>query len=293
MRSLAERGIRASQFAILTNTSLALVKLIAGLLGNSYALVADAIESMMDIVSSLIVWGGLRLSGRDPDEKYPFGYGRAEPLAGLVVALLFLGAGFGVAVEAVSEIREPHHAPAAWTLVVLVLVVLTKTLLSRRVHQVGEAIDSTAVRADAWHHLSDAITSAAAFVGISIALVGGPGWEVADDWAAMVAAAIIVFNATVIARPALDDLMDRTPDPKLLQEITGVAERVEGVIATEKLTVRKTGLVYRVTIHVQADANLPLHDAHVLSGKVKTAIRAAFPKVESVLVHMEPYEPAR
>ena len=290
MSDLASRGIQYAQFGMLANTGLAVVKLIAGLVGNSYALVADAVESIADIFSSLIVWGGLRLSVRDPNEQYPFGYGKAEPLAATVVSLMLFGAALGIAVEAVTEIRTPHHAPAPWTLAVLVVVVLIKFVLSRRVGNVGAEIGSTAVKADAWHHMSDALTSSAAFIGISVALWKGPGWESSDDWAALAAAGIIIINAFLMLRPALGDLMDRMPGTEVVTAVRTAAADVAGVLAIEKLAVRKTGLTYRVTIHVQADAGLSLHDAHVLGGKVKTAIRASMPQVSSVLVHMEPYE---
>jgi cation diffusion facilitator family transporter len=285
--------MRSAQIAILINTGLAITKLVAGLVGNTYALVADAIESTADIFSSTIVWGGLRLASRDPDDAYPFGYGKAEPLATAVVSLMLLGAAISIAVEAISEIRTPHLTPAPWTLAVLVAVVIIKWVLSRRVHAVGEDIGSTAVKADAWHHLSDAVTSAAAFVGISIALWGGPGWESADDWAALVASGVIAFNGVNMLRPTVQDLMDRMPGPEIVEPIRRAAEGVSGVLATEKLAVRRAGLGYRVTIHVQADPKLPLDDAHVLSGRVKGAIRAAAPAVQSVLVHMEPYAGAR
>lgn len=291
MSESAQRGIRSAQFGIIANTLLAGIKLMAGLLGNSYALVADAIESVADIFSSLIVWGGLRLSVRDPNDQYPFGYGKAEPLAATVVSLMLIAASIGIAVEAVAEIRVPHHAPEPWTLIVLVLVMAVKTLLSRRVGAVGSAIESTAVKADAWHHMSDALTSAAAFVGISVALVGGAGWESADDWAALGAAGIIFVNGVIILQPALADLMDRMPGTDVVGAVRHHAASVAGVLAIEKLAVRKSGMNYRVTIHVQADAGLSLHDAHVLGGKVKSTIRAAMPKVQDVLVHMEPYQP--
>jgi len=289
----SQRGIRSAQTGILVNASLAGVKLVAGLVGNSYALVADAVESTADILSSTIVWGGLRVASRDPDAEYPVGYGKAEPLAAAVVSLMLLGASVGIAFEAIREIRTPHHTPAPWTLAVLVGVVLVKWVLSRRVHAVGAEIRSTAVQADAWHHLSDALTSAAAFVGISIAVVGGPGWESADDWAALAAAGVIAVNGVRTLRPALAEIMDRMPGPDVTGPVRRAAEAVAGVLATEKLTVTKAGMAYRVTIHVQADPSMPLDAAHVLSGKVKSAIRAALPQVQSVLVHMEPYEPAR
>jgi cation diffusion facilitator family transporter len=288
-----DRGIRSAQFGLVVNAGLAAVKLVAGIVGNAYVLVADAIESMADVASSLIVWSGLRYAGRDPDEDYPFGYGKAEAVAAAAVALLLLGAAVGITWEAVQEIRTPHSTPAPWTLGVLVAVMLTKYVLSRRVGAVGHDIGSTAVKADAWHHLSDAITSAAAFAGIAIALLGGPGWESADDWAALVAAAIIAYNGTAMLRTALQELMDRTPGDAVVRPVRAAAESVEGVRATEKLAVRKSGLAYRVTIHVQADPAMSLDEAHVLSGKVKSAIRAAVPGVQAVLVHMEPHHGER
>ena len=296
MTDSLRRGIRSAQTGVLVNTLLAITKLVAGLVGNTYALVADAIESTADIFSSLVVWGGLHVAGRDPDEAYPFGYGKAESLATAVVSLMLLGAAVGISVEAIDEIRRPHHSPAPWTLGVLVAVIVVKWVLSRRVGAVGAEIGSTAVRADAWHHLSDAITSAAAFVGISVAIVGtrmhgGLTWASADDWAALVASLVIAYNGASMLRPAIDDIMDRSPGPDVIGPVRRAAESVPGVLATEKLAVRKAGTIYRVTLHVQADPCLPLSDAHVLGGKVKGAIRAAVPRVQSVLVHLEPFEP--
>jgi cation diffusion facilitator family transporter len=235
----------------------------------------------------------LRVASRDPDDAYPFGYGKAEPVAAAIVALMLLGAAVGIGIEAAGEIRTPHLTPAPWTLGVLVAVVLVKWSLSRRVHTDGAEIGSTAVKADAWHHMSDAVTSAAAFVGISVALWGGPGWESADDWAALLASGIIAFNGVNMLRPALHDLMDRMPGPEVIEPVRRAAEQVPGVLATEKLAVRRSGMGYRVTLHVQTDPDMPLRDAHVLSGKVKGAIRAAVPQVQYVLVHLEPFEGAR
>ncbi len=287
-----KRGIRSAQLGMLVNTGLAMTKLVAGVVGNSYALVADAVESIADIFSSLIVWSGLSVASRDPDETYPFGYGKAESLAAAIVSLMLLGAAAGICIEAIKEIRTPHHTPAPWTLAVLVGVIIVKALLSKRVGGIGHTIGSTAVQADAWHHMSDAITSAAAFVGIAIAVLGGPGWEAADDWAALVASGIIVYNGLSMLRPAVADLMDRSAGPEVLDPVRRAAESVPGVLATEKLAMRRTGMTYRVTIHVQTDPEMPLHEAHVLSGKVKSAIRAAMPRVQSVLVHMEPFDAA-
>lgn len=275
---------------MLVNTVLALVKLVAGLVGNAYVLVADAVESIADVFSSLVVLGGLHIASREADEEYPFGYGKAEPLAAAIVALVLIGAAIGISLEAISEIRTPHHAPAPFTLIVLVLVIVTKEVLFRKVDEVGSSTGSTAVKADAWHHRSDAITSAAAFIGISIALIGGDGWESADDWAALFAALIIVVNAVRLMQPAVHDLMDRRPPDALLERIGRAALGADDVRAIEKLKVRKLGVHYAVDLHVQADPAMSLHDAHIVSGKVKTAIRREVPEVSQVLVHMEPCE---
>lgn len=293
MTELRHRGIRTAQIGLLVNALLAVVKLVAGVLGNSYALIADAVESASDVVSSVIVWGGLRIASREADDVFHFGYGKAESLAAAIVSLILLGAAAGITIEAIREIRTPHHAPAPFTLVVLVVVVLVKETLSRKVFKVGEEVDSVVVKADAWHHRSDAITSVAAFIGISVALWKGEGWEAADDWAAIVAALVIAVNATLLLRPAVFDLMDRAPDTGFLEQIRLAARAVPEVQHIEKLKVRRAGTGFYVDLHVQADPRLTLRDSHVLSGKVKSAIRGAIPRVHGVLIHMEPYEGRR
>jgi cation diffusion facilitator family transporter len=289
-----KHGIRAAQTGMLFNAGLAGIKLAAGIVGNTYALVADAVESGADVFSSMLVWGGLAVAAQPADERHPYGYGKAEAISAAAVSLMLLGAAIGIGIEAVKEIRTPHLVPAPWTLAVLVGVMAVKWVLSRRVHAVGSAMGSTAVKADAAHHLSDAITSAAAFVGISLALLGtrvwGGHWESADDWAALVASGVIAFNGVSMGRAALFDLMDRMPSEDVVTPIRDAALAVAGVRAIEKLYVRKAGLDYRVTLHVQADGAMPLEDAHVLSGCVKSAIRDAAPRVNYVLVHMEPYK---
>lgn len=282
--------MRAALTGLLVNAALVVVKLLAGILGHSYALVADAIESSTDLFSSLIVWAGLRITTRPADEEYPYGYGKAETLAAAVVSLMLFGAALGIAVSAARQATTPHQTPAPYTLVVLAAVILVKEALSRKVLRVGDETGSSAVKADAWHHRSDALTSAAAFVGIAVALWGGEGWESADDWAALVAAGVIAGNGGLLLRSAFRDLMDRMPEGPLGDQIARAATSVEGVRAIEKLMVRKLGMDYFVDLHVQADPTLPLREAHILGGKVKGAIRSAIPGVSRVLIHMEPYE---
>lgn len=279
-----------AQAGILVNAALATIKILAGLLGNSYALIADGIESTTDVLSSTIVWGGLRIAARNADTDFPYGYGKAESLAAATVGLMLVGAAIAIAIEAVREIITPHHAPAPWTLVVLVIVVLVKELLFRKVNAVGADVGSEAVRADAWHHRSDAITSAAAFIGISIALWGGPGWEQADDWAALVAGSVIVWNAQRLIRPAIAGLMDRSAEPGVRATIYEIARAVPDVRAVEKVIVRRAGTDYFADLHVQSDPHMPLRTAHGVGHAVKAAIMERLPNVRDVLVHMEPHE---
>lgn len=291
----SSRAIRAAQVGLVINAALAAAKLAAGLLGHTYALVADALESCADIVASLVVWGGLHIAARPADDDHPYGHGKAESLAAAVVSVMLVVAAAGIAVEAVHMIRTPHRPPAPWTLGVLVGVMLVKWHLSRQVGSLGAELDSTAVQADAGHHLSDAVTSAAAFVGIAVALVGSRmegtnAWAAADDWAALLASAVIAYNGIQLLRPALHDLMDGMPGDAVTTPVEQAARAVPGVLDVEKLVVRKAGMSYFVDIHVQADGAASLERAHAIGGHVKHAIRAAVPAVRGVLVHMEPYE---
>lgn len=288
----AEAGtaLRAAQFGMAVNVALTVAKLVAGLVGHSYALIADSAESAFDLFGSLAVWTGVRIADRDATEEYPFGFGKAEALAGASVALLLLIASIGIAVASIHEIRTPHHSPAPWTLAVLAAVIVIKELMSKRVQRIANAAGSTALAADAQHHRSDALTSIAAFFGIAVALIGGPGWESADDWAALVAAGVIAWNGLALLRTAAADLMDRVASPDVVATIRSAAAGVDAVRAVEKLKVRRAGRGYWVDIHVEADRRMTLEAAHVVSGMVKGAICAATPHVLGVLVHMEPHD---
>ncbi len=285
-----QQGIRAALVGVLTNVFLAVTKVMAGVVGNSYALIADGIESTSDILSSMVVMGGLHISARPADDDHPYGHGKAEPLAGVGVAALLLVAAGWIAVSSVFEIRNPHHAPEPFTLVVLALVVALKEILSRRVLKVGDAIGSTAIRGDAWHHRSDALTSAAAFFGISIALVGGEGYESADDWAALAACGVIVFNGLKLLRESVNDLMDATVSPETLETVRQVAASVNGVKAIEKCRMRKTGLELSMDIHVIVDGDLTVRAGHAIAHEVKDRLLAADPRIVDVLVHVEPHD---
>jgi cation diffusion facilitator family transporter len=281
-------GMRFALLGIIANACLTLIKGAAGFFGNSYALIADAIESAFDIFSSILVWLGLRYASRPPDETHPYGHGKAEPLVACVIALVLLGAAIVIAVESVREIRTPHHAPAPYTLIVLVVVVIVKETLFRFVVRGGEATGSTAVKTDAWHHRSDAITSGAAFVGISIALIGGKGYESADDFAALVAAGIIAINAALLLRPAVHELLDAAPPKEFEEDVRRSAAAVSGVLGLDKCIVRKVGFDLYVDLHIRVHGDKTVREGHRIAHDVKDAVRANNVRVRDVAVHVEP-----
>lgn len=286
---LIERGFQTTLIGIIVSLILAAIKIFSGIAGNSYALIADGIESLTDIFTSSIVLTGLYFAAKPADEDHPYGHGKAEPFAGIAVSFGIFIAAMVIVVQSIYEIITPHHTPAPFTLVVLVVVILAKETLFRFVIKVGTAVNSVAVKSDAWHHRSDAITSAAAFMGISIALIGGEGYESADDFAALFASVIIIFNAYRIFKPALFELLDTAPPIKTIQKVRDVAEKVENVMGIDKCLVRKMGFDYFVDIHVLVDANLPVHKGHEIAHKVKEQLMREYPNISDVLVHIEPF----
>jgi cation diffusion facilitator family transporter len=282
--------MRTTLLGILLNTVLALAKGVAGFLGHSFALMADALESLSDIVSSFVVYFGLRLSLKPPDADHPYGHGKFEPIAATVVSMSLTGAALTIAVVSVREILTPHQSPAPYTLIVLAGAAIIKEWLFHYVNEVGQSIESTAVRADAWHHRSDAITSSLAFVGISIGLIGGKGYETADDWAALGAACILLYNAYHQVRPALAELTDAAPPGDIDSAVRRVASAVPGVAALEKCFVRKMGFDLYVDLHVVVDGDLPVREGHRIAHRVKDAILASDSRIAEVLVHIEPLE---
>ncbi|MDQ6689748.1 MAG: cation diffusion facilitator family transporter [Gemmatimonadota bacterium] len=293
MNEATRTSIRWAKAGLITNALLVIVKFVAGIVGHANALVADAVESSADIFSSMIVWMGLSIAARPADEDHPYGHGKAEPIAAAIVSLMLLGAAVGISIMAIREIMRPHHLPAPFTLFVAAGVIILKEILYRRVSRVGKAVGGTVIAADAWHHRADAISSLAAFIGISVALIGGRGWEAADDWAALVAAFVVAVNGIRTLRPAVSGLMDEAPDRTLKERAADAASSVDGVRSVERLNIRSSGLGFHVDLHVKADPSISLEAAHEIAAKVKYAILEAIPNAVSVLVHMEPYRDSR
>lgn len=283
-----QQGLMAAGVGMAVNIVLAIIKIVAGVIGHSYALIADGIESTTDIISSLIVWTGLKISALPPDADHPYGHGKAESIAAIIVSFALLGAASLIAVQSIREIIVPHHAPAWFTLLVLALVVITKEALYRFVFKVGHQLSSTAVKGDAWHHRSDAITSAAAFVGISIALIGGKGYESADDWAALLACTIISFNGFRIFRAALDEVMDASAPAEVQKTVFREAAQVPGVIGIDECRIRKSGLGLFIDLQVRVDGNLTVRQADAIAEEVSRRLKTLPIGVGGVMVHVEP-----
>jgi cation diffusion facilitator family transporter len=283
-----QSGARLALFGMIVNFVFAAAKILGGLVGNAYVLIADGIESALDIAGSLVIWGGLKFAARPPDETHPYGHGKAEPIAAVIVAFGVLAAALGLAIESVREIRTPHHGPAPFTLGILIVVIVVKEILFRYVNRLGRNVESTAVQTDAWHHRSDALTSAAAFVGISAALMGGKGWESADDWAALFACGVIAANGLRLLRPALSEIMDTAPRREIVDRVRNAAAVVPGVIEVEKCFVRKMGLSFYVDLHVRVNEQRTVREGHDIAHEVKRAIQEADARIADVLVHIEP-----
>lgn len=281
-------AVNTALASVTGNFLLALVKWLTGYLGNSYALIADAIESTADIFSSLLVLFGLRYSSRPADKNHPYGHGRAESLFTFItVGFLVSSAGI-IAYQSIQNIRTPHDLPKPYTLIVLGAIVIFKEIFYRIVERKSKLTGSSSLHADAWHHRADAITSLTAFIGISIALFLGKGYESADDWAALIACLVILYNAYLIFRPALGELMDEDLYGSMGDNIRKISKTVDGVLDTEKCLIRKSGLYYYVDLHIVVDANITVHAGHEIAHRLKDKLKHDLPEIADVLIHVEP-----
>lgn len=283
-----QKAVKATYFSIVSNVILAVIKGAAGVLGNSYALIADAIESTADIFSSLLVLFGIKYANRPADKNHPYGHGRAEPLITFIVVGFLITSATIIAYESIKNIGTPHELPKPWTLILLAALIIWKEVSFRMVMKKAIDTNSSSLKADAWHHRSDAITSIAAFIGISIALIMGKGYEFADDWAAFFASGFILYNSYKIFRPALGEIMDENLYDDLIDMIRTESKKVDGIIDTEKCFIRKAGMQYHVDLHAIVDGNISVTQGHDLAHKLKDALREKIPQLGHVLIHIEP-----
>ncbi len=277
--------------SLLANISLAGVKLLVGFIGNSFALIADGIESLADIVSSAIVWTGVRISDKSADHDHPYGHGKAEAIAALLASVgLLVSAGF-IAYNAIHEISSPHQAPALFTIPFLVVIIGIKEWLHFSLLRSGNRMDSGALRAEAWHHRSDSLTSLGVLVGISFAIFAGPGYEKVDDIAALLVTILIVYNAFRIARPALDELMDKRVEDFRIEVIDQISRSIDGIECLETIVVRRSGREFVAEIHMEVAPEMSIEKGHRLSHQLKDALFAARElRLTHVVVHVEPAE---
>lgn len=283
-----QKASQVALFSVVFNLAMALIKGLTGYFGNSFALIADAIESSSDVIASLLVWFGIRYSTKPPDENHPYGHGKIEPLITFIVVGFLLVSATVIVVESLHNLQSPQETPQGFTLWVLGGVIILKELIYRFVNRKGKETRSTSLQADAWHHRSDAITSLVAFLGISVALIMGEGYEKADDWAAMFAAFFIVYNAYGIFRPALGEIMDEHFYDDLILQIRDIAEEMEDVVDTEKCYVRKSGMSFHVDLHLVVDGNISVREGHEIAHLLKDKIQKALPEIVDVLIHVEP-----
>ena len=285
-----QKAIGTARLSIIVNLILALIKGITGYFGNSFVLIADAIESTTDVFSSLLVMLGLQYSTRPADKNHPYGHGKLEPLVTFVVVGFLLVSATIIVVKSIQNIKTPHEAPESYTLPILGVIILTKEIFYRIVSRRGRETKSTSLQADAWHHRSDAITSLVAFWGIGVALLLGDGYEDADDWAALLAAGFIVYNAYLIFRPALGEVMDEHLHlhDNLIVEIRNLATEVDGIKDTEKCFVRKSGMFFHVDLHIVVDGDISVRKGHTIAHNLKAKIQITLPEIVDVLIHVEP-----
>lgn len=288
--TVQQKAIRTIWVSIIGNAAIAIIKWLAGFFGNSYALIADAMESTTDIFSSILVLFGIRYANRPADANHPYGHGRAEPLITFLVVVFLLVAATVIAYESIIHIQTPHKTPESYTLIILAAIIIGKGFFYRYVNRKGNEVKSIALKADAWHHRSDALTSLAAFIGIAIAVFMGKGYEAADDWAALVAAGFIYYNSYRIFRPALGEIMDEHVYDDVIADIRKVASTVEGVINTEKCYVRKSGINYYVDLHITVNSHITVNEGHRISHNLKDKLLHELPHITNVLIHIEPDE---
>src|SRR5690606_12103780 len=275
----SKKAIQTSVFSIVGNILLAGIKFMAGVLGNSYALIADAIESTADVLSSILVLIGLKYSTKPADENHPYGHGRFEVVSTFAVIGFLVISATVIAYESIINIKTPHQVPETFTLYVLGGIILFKELSYQYVIRKSKETNSSSLKADAWHHRSDAITSVMAFIGIAVAIFLGDGFEAADDWAAHIASGIIIYNAYKIFRPILSEISDEQLYDDLIAQIREISLTVEGVIDTEKCHVRKMGMTYYVDLHMIVDGNISVIEGHKIAHDLKDEIQRIIPQV--------------
>jgi cation diffusion facilitator family transporter len=277
-------------WSIISSIVLSLLKGYVGVEGHSDALIADAIESGTDVFASFLVLFGIYYSTKPADDDHPYGHGKAEALVTFgVVGFLLISATL-IAYNGIQHLSVPQEQPELFTLFVLVGIIIWKELSYRYVLSKGKKTNSLSLQADAWHHRSDAISSFIALIGIGLALLFGPAFSKADDWAAIAASLFIVYNAFIIFRPALGEILDEHNHHDLIDKIKEMETHVPGVCGIEKCLVRKTGMTYFVDLHLEVTGTISVNEGHTIAHNFKDYLLKKLPEIHDVLIHIEPFE---
>lgn len=287
--SVYRQAVFAGWVGLGVNLGLGLVKLIASQVTESMALLSDAVNSLGDALTSIVVLAALRFAQLPPDREHPYGHARAESIAATNVALLVVLSALWVGGQAIEGWSTKHAAPPLWAVGLALANVIIKESLFRYKLYVGRKTGSTLILAGAWDHRGDALCSMAVAIGLTAVRWGGPNFSWADDAAALVVVVGIAWNGTKLFIDAARDLMDMQADGELLEHLRGQAEQVPGVRGIETLLVRKSGLEYLADIHVEVDSDSTVAAGHAIGHAVKDALLAAEPRLRDVLVHIEPY----
>jgi cation diffusion facilitator family transporter len=291
---LYRQAVRASLLGLAINGGLGVAKLVGGIVGQSFALLTDAVNSIGDVITSIGVLIALRFAQKPADAEHPYGHTRAEAIAGAYLGVLVLVSAVWLGVEAIGRLGAIHATPPAWTLAIAGANVLIKEGLYRYKINVGRRLGSRALIANAWDHRSDAFSALAVMVGLALVRLGGPRWIAADEAAALVVVALLVWTSTKLIRESIHELLDVQADDALIDAVRREAMAVPGVRGIETLWIRKTGIEYLTDVHIEVDAQMTIADGHLIGHHVKDRLLERFPAIRDVLVHLEPFpQPVR
>lgn len=283
--------MRVSNISIVVNVLLSAIKFVVGVIANSGAMISDAIHSVSDVFSTIIVMIGANAAAKDPDQEHPYGHDRMECIAAIVLAIVLFITGIGVGITGVKKIFGGNYGdlavPGALALVAAVISIVVKEGMFWYTRFYGKKVDSTALLADAWHHRSDALSSVGSFIGILGARLGFP---ICDPLASVVICLFIVKAAYNICKEALDKMVDKSCDDETERKMSDLIKGQEGVISLDLLMTRMFGSKLYVDVEIGADENTPLRDSHEIAENVHNAIEANFPKVKHCMVHVNPVE---
>lgn len=290
--SLEQVSRRVAVTSMLVNGGLAIAKIATGIVGNSSAVVSDGVESGADVLASGLVFVGLVIAAKPPDEQHPYGHGRVETLSALVVGLMLVISGSLISARSLEHAWEPQPVPAAYALWPVAASIVIKSVLSFTKRRYSRKLRSSALEADAWNDTVDILSGATAFVGLGLTLLNPVRFAAADHIGGSLVGLIVIFLGVRVVRDTTLQLMDTMPDAQSMDRIRNVALSVPGARGIEKCYARKTGLQWHVDLHLEVDPELSVYESHEIATQVRIKVKETLDWVADVLVHVEPYQPA-